>query len=506
RDRPDKPVRFYGTNLCRSAQYLDKEQAERLADRMAAWGINAVRIHHHDNELVRKTSESSTELNPEALDRLDYLIACFKKRGIYITTDLYVSRMLVRGELTETPDKTAWQPTFKPLVFVLDSAMENWKRFARNWLTHVNPYTGLALKDDPALISLSLINEDNIASTWNAAPYVADIYKQRFGEWKKRRGVTSGSADSNDPVFSAFLVDLYGRAYAELERFLREELEINVPISDQNMLPKVLLSVMRDRYDFVENHFYWDHPNFPETPWQLPSALANTSAIPQEAVAPGRMFPSRIFGKPMMITEFDYAAPNAFRAEGAVLTGAYAALQDWDGLYRFAGAHNDTGVRHEEPINRFDIAEDSLSQIAERVTNLLFMRGDVKPAASGVGWPYGESTFREMNALGDSNFPVDFGMLGFYCRIGSLRENRGFPGVKLIKTPKEFMKELSPAELQAVREPVKTSETGEIVYDTAKGTLRIVSPRSESLSFFDGSLSGNVLQIANGTPTFQVVT
>ena len=47
--------------------------------------------------------------------------------------------MLVRGELTETPDKTAWQPTFKPLVFVLDSAMENWKRFARNWLTHVNP-------------------------------------------------------------------------------------------------------------------------------------------------------------------------------------------------------------------------------------------------------------------------------------------------------------------------------------------------------------------------------
>ena len=97
-------------------------------------------------------------------------------------------------------------------------------------------------------------------------------------------------------------------------------------------------------------------------------------------------------------------------------------------------------------------------------------------------------------------------MLGFYCRIGSLRENRGFPGVKLIKTPKEFMKELSPAELQAVREPVKTSETGEIVYDTAKGTLRIVSPRSESLSFFDGSLSGNVLQIANGTPTFQVVT
>lgn len=419
RDRPDKPVRFYGTNLCRSAQYLDKEQAERLADRMAAWGINAVRIHHHDNELVRKTSESSTELNPEALDRLDYLIACFKKRGIYITTDLYVSRMLVRGELTETPDKTAWQPTFKPLVFVLDSAMENWKRFARNWLTHVNPYTGLALKDDPALISLSLINEDNIASTWNAAPYVADIYKQRFGEWKKRRGVTSGSADSNDPVFSAFLVDLYGRAYAEMERFLREELKINVPISDQNMLPKVLLSVMRDRYDFVENHFYWDHPNFPETPWQLPSALANTSAIPQEAVAPGRMFPSRIFGKPMMITEFDYAAPNAFRAEGAVLTGAYAALQEWDGLFQFCYSHSDDNVISDgfNPRgNFFNSSTDAVKALSQRIGLRLFLDRELAPAPLAFAVPL--TGGKDLSFAAE--YPSDLARLGLIAKVGTV--------------------------------------------------------------------------------------
>ena len=30
RDRPDQPVRFYGTNLCSSSQYLSKEWAEKL--------------------------------------------------------------------------------------------------------------------------------------------------------------------------------------------------------------------------------------------------------------------------------------------------------------------------------------------------------------------------------------------------------------------------------------------------------------------------------------------
>lgn len=79
------------------------------------------------------------------------------------------------------------------MVFVLDSAMENWKAFAKNWLTHVNPYTGLALKDDPALLSLSLINEDNISSCWNATPESAKLFMDRFEEWK-RPGVSKSAA------------------------------------------------------------------------------------------------------------------------------------------------------------------------------------------------------------------------------------------------------------------------------------------------------------------------
>ena len=51
RDRPGVQVRFYGTNLVDTAQFLDRQWSERLADRMAKAGFNLVRIHHHDNGL-----------------------------------------------------------------------------------------------------------------------------------------------------------------------------------------------------------------------------------------------------------------------------------------------------------------------------------------------------------------------------------------------------------------------------------------------------------------------
>lgn len=95
-NRPDSPVRFYGNNLCFKANFPDKKNAEKLADTFAATGYNMVRIHHYDNLLIDPSSPDKLTFDAEMLDRLDYLFAQMKKRGIYITTDLYVSRRLAK--------------------------------------------------------------------------------------------------------------------------------------------------------------------------------------------------------------------------------------------------------------------------------------------------------------------------------------------------------------------------------------------------------------------------
>ena len=89
--RSDQPARFYGVNLCFSSQYLTHPQSDQLAERLLRLGYNTVRLHHYESELTENTPDR-TRLNPQKLDQLDYLFAALTKRGIYVTTDLYVSR------------------------------------------------------------------------------------------------------------------------------------------------------------------------------------------------------------------------------------------------------------------------------------------------------------------------------------------------------------------------------------------------------------------------------
>ncbi|MBN2584474.1 MAG: beta-galactosidase, partial [Planctomycetes bacterium] len=78
-----KRVRFWGVNLCFSACFPTHDAADRLAARLAAFGINCVRFHHMDHHAWPRGiwKKDYSGLEPEALDRLDYLLAAMKREG-----------------------------------------------------------------------------------------------------------------------------------------------------------------------------------------------------------------------------------------------------------------------------------------------------------------------------------------------------------------------------------------------------------------------------------------
>ncbi|RLF17116.1 MAG: hypothetical protein DRJ66_01560, partial [Thermoprotei archaeon] len=93
----NKRIRFLGVNLCFGACFPRKEDAEKIAARMAKFGINIVRFHHMDhsrfpNGILARGYKDTRHLDPEALDRLDYFIAKLKENGIYVDLNLLVSR------------------------------------------------------------------------------------------------------------------------------------------------------------------------------------------------------------------------------------------------------------------------------------------------------------------------------------------------------------------------------------------------------------------------------
>ncbi len=186
--RPNQPVRFYGCNLCFSAHYITHEQADRLAKRLRMLGYNAVRFHHYESELVDRSGGSSVQLNPQKLDQLDYLFAALKKQGIYITTDLYVSRPVLAAEVWPGETGDVGMDEFKMAVPVNERAFANFRAFSEALLGHRNPYTGVTWAEDPALAWLSLINEGNPGNFINSmTPRLRRDWVAAWEKWLEAR-------------------------------------------------------------------------------------------------------------------------------------------------------------------------------------------------------------------------------------------------------------------------------------------------------------------------------
>ncbi len=405
------PARFYGVNFCFTAQYLPHEMADRLAERLARLGYNAVRIHHYESQLVER-GPGGPRLKAEQLDQLDYFFAALKRHGIYVTTDLFVSRPVALADIYDGETGPITQDEFKMAVHVNDRAFENYKAFARALLDHENPYTKLRYADDPALAWLSLVNEDcpgNFISGLKGG--LRDDWQRAWNHWlaarypnreSLARALGNLKGDQDAAKGTVPLASIYGRLpaviafntfLAEVERdffertrhFLRDELHCKALLTDCNAWSNpVQLQAVRGGFDYVDDHFYVDHPQFMERPWSLPSRCANTSPIAGGATGGRSCAFTRVFGKPFTITEFNYSSPGRFRGVGGILTGALGAVQDWDGLWRFAYSHNRENVERPGAMNYFDVSADPLNQAAERASLCLFLRGDLRPARHAV--------------------------------------------------------------------------------------------------------------------------
>ena len=410
--QPDTAVKFYGTNLCFSAQYLDHAVADTLAERLQRLGYNSLRFHHYEGELIDRSGGDEIQLKSEKIDQLDYLFAALKQRGIYVTTDLFVSRPVSRSLIYPNQTGDIGMDEYKMAVHVNENAYNDFKAFSRELLTHVNPYTKLCYADDPALAWISLVNEDNpgnfmgrlegpLRDDWQSAwnRWLATRYSDRqsleaaIGELPADQDPSRDNVplqnvhgDSQATVtFNVFLAEIERDFYRRTRDFLREELHCQALLTDINAWTNpIQMQAVRTEFDYVDDHFYVDHPKFLEQPWRLPSSCPNTSPISEGAPGGRNCAFTRLYGKPFTITEFNYSSPGRYRGVGGILTGALGALQDWDGVWRFAYAHNRDNVIKPGPLNYFDVAADPLNQAAERASLCLFLRGDIRSAAHSI--------------------------------------------------------------------------------------------------------------------------
>lgn len=384
-EKDSTPVRFWAVNAGPTAS---AEGDAYLARRLAKLGVNMVRIH---SAVFDAGAADPATVDAAYLDRLHRFVAALKKEGIYVHLSFYFPVWFkvkpsygIPGFDTAPPgnqDRTAFG-----LLFFDPRMQEIYKSWARGLLRTKNPYTGLALADDPAVGIVEIINEDNYFF-WTFRPgevipreALAPLEK-RFGEWLAARHGTLDAAfaawgsDKYPPgddrangrvvLYDAghltsagwarstrnearardqvrFLTEDLRGFFTGMERYFRDELKVKCAVSATNWITadeRVLGPL--DKYaasacDVMDRHGYFSGRREAERFYALAvgdrhadkSALRAPEGLPLAEV--------RYAGRPHIVTEVNWTMPNRFRAEMAPLLAAYGALQGTDGIFNFA--------------------------------------------------------------------------------------------------------------------------------------------------------------------------
>jgi hypothetical protein len=195
-------IRFFGVNLCFGADFPRKEDAPKIAARMAKFGINVVRFHHMDSGTfpggirARKVPHTR-DLDPEALDRLDFFVAQLKSQGIYANLNLLVSRPFNAADgLPAEIEHVGWKERHAA-GFFFDPALALQKEYARKLLTHRNPYTESTYAEEPAVAFVEINNENGLIHAWlgNDLDKLPDVFlkdlQRQWNAWLRQRHATT---------------------------------------------------------------------------------------------------------------------------------------------------------------------------------------------------------------------------------------------------------------------------------------------------------------------------
>jgi len=157
-------IRFWGTPCSRNESgSLSKSKFPEMVKELKKNGVNIIRFHLWDSEDFNPGTSyfgggpGTRELDSETLDRLDYLISLLKENGIYAYIDLLCDREYTDEDGVYSPDST--YQAAKIVNFFDPELITLQKEFARKLLTHVNPYTGNSLVDEPTMAIIDIVNE-----------------------------------------------------------------------------------------------------------------------------------------------------------------------------------------------------------------------------------------------------------------------------------------------------------------------------------------------------------
>jgi hypothetical protein len=411
-----KRMRLWGVHLTdwsRGSVLLpSKEDIPMYAAALARFGVNCVRLHFLDLAAPRgiiAAGNDSRSLDPQQLDRLDFLVSELKKRGIYVDLNLNVGRSYKAGDGVRDYDKIQWG---KGLVMFDPRLIELQKEYAKQILTYVNPYTKTEYRNEPAVAIVEIVNENGLYIGFRApTPYYEEELTDQYNAWlreklgsdelkklREQAGVQSHAplprlkgnevAAAPRERFEAemrFYMDAENRFYQDMSGYLKNTLGVRAPITgtadhSHSSSSYAMLATL-SKLDIVDGHVYWQHPGSPppvNTPMVNDPFHSTVVQLSRTAFA----------GKPYTVSEVNHPFPNEWAAEGIPILAAYGSFQDWDAIIVYTFEPKRAPDWKPYVGDPFDISLDPVRMTQMATGALTFLRADVRPARQTVERTY----------------------------------------------------------------------------------------------------------------------
>ena len=487
------PARFWGTNLTAYALFATRGTNRcEAARRIAKFGFNLVRFTHHDSVWVNPNvfgakSPDTRTLSNESLRKLDWWIHCLKQNGIYVWLDLHVGRRFTRADGIDHFDEMAkgtGMARGEGFSYVNESMQDRLKEFNEAYLNRVNTYTGLAYKDDPAVLAVLITNENDLTHHYGNGllpdknvPEHNKIYMARAREFADKFNLSANQTwRSWTPGPSKlFLSDLEHRFNREMMDHL-QQLGVRSMIATTNTWGGMSMSGLFSLTDgdVVDVHSY-------ATPEPFHANNLFRSNFAHWIAA------AQVEGMPVTVTEWEPEPfPVAVRTAVPPYLAALSAFQGWDALMQYAYTQN--ALHLDRKPARYQGFNDPAIMALMPAAALMYREGHVSPARKTYALTFGDRLHNEYLTAG---YSAAIRTLAEQSRVVvRLPRHPSLPWLKQTESVEDAIVVSDPDRSFLPEGSVEvTSDTGELTRNWTEGVFRVDTPKTQMAAGWIGGKS-----------------
>jgi hypothetical protein len=482
-------------------------------------------------------------MDEELLDRLDYFVYQLKQHGIFINLNLNVARRFEPGDDVKDTEYLGYA---KAVTYFDERLIELQKEFAKQLLTHFNPYTETEYADEPAVAIVEIVNENSLVEYWMAGrlhgldaskdggtwsdipPSYAEDLTQKYNAWLKENvteyeiDLIKSEADVDLDELAPrlkknefddasvlrfnteaqFYIDVERQFMQEMETYLKNRLYVKAHIvgsSDHNHYRSGYPHLIANsELDVIDGHVYWQHPSKKTVDGKRTFTIDNTPMVNDPFFSTVvQLSRTAMAGKPYTVSETNHPYPNEFACEGVPVLAAYALLQDWDGIFFYTFEHRNPDDWHNRQSGHFDFRPDPVKMANIAACSVMFHRGDVREAQKTIYRSYSREQIMESMRLSSQMKP--YFTPGFSEPLPLLHKTRI---MTLNGKPSEYP--------QISNRKFMASDTGQLTWNieqAGEGVVIIDTPKTQGLIGFisDGKARAGNLSVKTKNPFASVL-